>query len=228
MSAARSRAAATPDNEWNALIAEWLSGLFMAPLSADAVASYRDGLGATFLDIFAEELGCAAGARRMRSALTTEATSADVARKLAHAFTLLFEGAGGHHTVPLYESAYAGGSGRLFQSPVGKMEQLLRDSGLSAVATSREPSDHLPVELALLAQMMRRGVGHLAQRVLLDDHLLAWVPLFAGRCDAADRSGFYAGAAQVMTGFLTARRAALEEMGLPKMPQTGAIRWRSE
>jgi TorA specific chaperone len=224
MSAARSRAAEPRDDGWNALIAEWLSGLFMAPLSANSVASYRDGLGATFLDIFADDLGCEPGAQRMRSALVTEASPAAVARKLSIAFTRLFEGVGGHRTVSLYESAYIGGSGRLFQSPVSKMEQLLREAGLSTAATSREPPDHLPIELALLAQMMRRGVGKQARRVLLDDHLLAWAPLFAGRCHDADRSGFYAGAAQVLAGFLAAQSRALRinDTTAGMTPRTGA------
>jgi hypothetical protein len=56
----------SPEPGWNALLAEWLAGLFMAPLSPSAVANYRDGLGATLLDILADELGCESGAQRMR------------------------------------------------------------------------------------------------------------------------------------------------------------------
>jgi TorA-specific chaperone len=200
---------ASRDTGWNALLAEWLAGLFMAPLSASAVASYRDGLGATLLDILADELGCESGAQRMRSALTTDASTTAVARKLSAAFTRLFDGVGGHRTVSLYESAHVSASGRLFEAPVSDMDGLLRQANMSTGGMFREPSDHLSIELALLARLIRERTGQRAQTALLDDHLLVWVPMFADRCCDADSTGFYAGAAQTLTGFLLAQRAAL-------------------
>ena len=79
-------------------------------------------------EALAEEPGCAAGAQRMQSALNVEGSAAAVARKLAAAFTQLFDGIGGSKTVSLYESAHVGVSGRLFQAPSGDMEKLLRQS----------------------------------------------------------------------------------------------------
>jgi TorA specific chaperone len=204
-----SRNSASPESGWNALLAEWLAGLFMAPLSPSAVANYRDGFGATLLDILADELGCESGAQRMRSALTTDASTTAVARKLSAAFTRLFDGVGGHRTVSLYESAHVSASGRLFQAPASDIGLLLRQANMSTDSMFREPPDHLSIELALLAQMIRQDRAEQAQITLLDDHLLAWVPIFADRCCAADSTGFYAGAASTLTGFLLAQRAAL-------------------
>jgi TorA-specific chaperone len=203
----------TEETGWNALIAEWLAGLFVAPISAAAVANYRDGLGATLMDILADELGCESGAQRMRSALTTDASPAVVARKLSAAFTLLFDGVGGHRTVSPYESAHVSASGRLFQAPASDMDSLLRQANLSINDMFREPPDHLSIELALLARLIRQDTGQRAQAALLDDHLLAWVPMFADQCCDADSTGFYAGAAGMLAGFLVAQRAALQASG---------------
>ena len=210
MNADLSDASGSRDNDWNAFVAEWLAGLFIGPVSADAVASYRIGLAAGFLDVLAVEPGCKPGVLSMRSALTTEDSPVTAARKLAAAFTLLFDGVGGPETVSPYESAYVGESGRLFGTPAGAMDHLLRRLDLSTHDALREPPDHLSVELALLARLMRGSSSCDAQAALLDDHLLVWVPSFAVRCRNADRTGFYAGAVDVMTVFLTAQRAALQ------------------
>jgi TorA-specific chaperone len=205
-----SRAPVSPEIGWNSLIAEWAAGLFMAPLSTPAVNSYRDGLGSAFLDILGNEIGCKSGAQRMQWALITEASAAAVARKLAATFTVLFDGVGGHRTVSLYESAHVSESGRLFQSPVSDMHLLLRQADMAIDDTFREPADHLSIELALWARLMRAGAGHRAQAALVYHHLIAWVPMFADRCRDADDTGFYAGAARVLAGFLAAQQEAFQ------------------
>jgi TorA-specific chaperone len=91
----------------------------------------------------------------------------------------------------------------------GDMEKLLRQSDVSTDDAFREPSDHLAIELALLAWLIRRDADCRVQAALLDDHLLVWVPAFADRCRQCDPTGFYAGAAQVLMAFLTAHRATL-------------------
>jgi len=226
VSASLAQASVASDLGWNASIAEWLAGIFVAPPTADTVVSYREAIGATLFEALAEEPGCAAGARRMRSALNAEMSATAVARQLAATFTQLFDGVGGAKTVSLYESAYVGVSGRLFQAATGEMEDLLRQSDVSTDDAFREPSDHLSIELALLAWSIRHDVDRQAQAALLDDHLLIWAPAFADRCREYDRTGFYAGAAQVLTAFLTAQRAMLQVQRTTK-PRTGVTLCRS-
>jgi len=226
VSAGLAHASVPSDLGWNASIAEWLAGIFVAPPTADTVVSYRDAIGATLFEALAEEPGCAAGAQRMRSALLSEGSAAAVARQLAAAFTQLFDGVGGAKTVSLYESAYVGVSGRLFQAATGDMERLLRQSDVATDDAFREPSDHLSIELALLAWSIRHGTDRQAQAALLDDHLLVWVPAFADRCRQYDRTDFYAGAARVLTAFLTAQRATLPLQRTAK-PRTGVTLCRS-
>jgi TorA maturation chaperone TorD len=85
----------------------------------------------------------------------------------------------------------------------------LRQWGVSTAAAIREPPDHLSIELALLARLIRHGTGYQPQATLLDDHLMVWAPIFADRCQECDRTGFFAGAAEVLMAFLTAQRATL-------------------
>ena len=227
MNAALAQASVPSDLGWNASIAEWLAGIFVVPPTTATVVSYREAIGATLFEALAEQPGCAAGAQRMQSALNAEMSATAVARQLAAAFTQLFDGVGGAKTASLYESAYVGVSGRLFQAATGEMEELLRQSDVSTDDAFREPSDHLSIELALLAWSIRHGTDRQAQAALLDDHLLVWVPAFANRCREYDRTGFYAGAAQVLTAFLTAQRATTPQQRATN-PRTGVKPCRSD
>jgi TorA-specific chaperone len=205
---------------WKAFLAEWLAGLFVAAPTKETVENYRQELGVSFFEILAKENGCAAGAELMRSALSVEVSSAAIARALGVAFTQLFDGVGGYRTVSLYESAYVGVSGRLFQAPCDEMDKLLRRSDVSSHASFREPSDHLSIELALLARFIHHDASSGSQIDLLDNHLLVWVPRFAEQCRKRDRTGFYAGASQVLMAFLVAQRASFQ-LKQPAKPTTG-------
>jgi TorA-specific chaperone len=227
LNAVLAHAGAPSDSGWDASIAEWLAGIFVVPPTTDTIVSYREGIGKTLFEALAEEPGYTAGAQRMQSALNAEESSAGVTRQLAAAFTQLFDGVGGAKTVSLYESTYVSVSGRLFQAASGEMEKLLRQSDVSTDDSFREPSDHLSIELALLAWSIRHDADRQAQAALLDDHLLVWVPAFADLCRQCDRTGYYAGAAQVLTAFLTTQRATLLHKKAAK-PRTGVTLCRSD
>lgn len=183
-----------------AVIVDWLACLFMAPLPIVAVADYRSAEGARLLEAIGDEMDCAQGIDRMRSALGPGASTASITRQLSVTYMLLFEGVAGPRTVSLYESAYGGGS-RLFQRASGDMEALLQRFGVIFRKDCGEPPDHLSIELALLSKVLRvdddDGVS------LLRDRLIAWVPEFAAHCRKADPSGFYCGASMVLKDLLT-------------------------
>ena len=215
MKKAAPSAATSADSDRNALTAEWLAGLFWSPLAIETVRSLRTGPDAAFLDALAFQPECKVGAKRMRAVLQAGSDPAEVARQLAAEFSLLFDGVGGPKTAWLYESAYLGSPGRLFQTPTGDMERLLLLADVSVVCGANEPADHLSIELALLARMMRQGASFRRQSALLDLHLMTFIPLFAARCFEAGRTGFYAAAADLMIGFLQARREALDDRSDP-------------
>ena len=202
------------DDDWDATLADWLSGVFAPPLSADAVASYRTGLGALLLEALDHQAGCEAGVLAMAAALAASEPLPSVTRRLGRAFTQLFEGAGGPQTVSPFESAHSSRPGRLFQASSIAMERLLHEAQTAPLTGYREPSDHISIELALLAQLIRSGASAHRQAALLDDHLLTWVPAFAEAIEVNDGTGFYAGAASVLVGFLAEKRAALMDQTL--------------
>jgi len=197
------------DLGWNADFVDVLAGLFIGPLPLPVVENYRSGLGAVLLETLSTGAGCAAGVGRMQVACGGEQSTAALTQTLSMAFSRLFDGAGGAKTVSLYESGHVSASGRLFQEPVGAMDKLLRVADVSVSAGTCEPPDHLSIELALLAQCLRGRDRDTEARWLLDAHLLQWVPPFAEQCIAADPSGFYAGAADVLAQTLSALRETL-------------------
>jgi hypothetical protein len=102
-------------------------------------------------------------------------------RRLARAYALALEGAGGPASATLYESAYVG-SGRLYQAPAGEMQALLIEANLAPTAGFGEPPDHISVELALAAHALQsRGgrAGRMARR--LADWTLRFAQRRAGR-----------------------------------------------
>ncbi len=185
----------------------WLAGLFAAPQTAASLEAHRQGAGAALLSELAADRDLGPGARAMSDALADDVSAADLARRLEMDFGLDFLGIAGPATAAPYESAHRCG-GRLFQAPVGEMDRLLAAHDLS-VALPGEPSDHLAIEVALLAHLV--ASGH-PDRQALADRLALWVPDFRDRVIAIDDTGFYAGAAHTLT-------AAIRREGTTRDPE---------
>jgi TorA specific chaperone len=168
----------------NAASWRWLAGVFAAPLDQDAIAACRMNIAAS---------GDSPGLDLMGEALNALPAGAQGAATLAHAYTLLFSGAGGPETVSPYESAFATPTGRLFGEPEARMRALLAELDLHVAGDFAEPADHIAVELATMARL---PVGS-ARREELALRLDGWLPGFRDGCAARDGTGFYAGAAMV-------------------------------
>lgn len=188
------------DTHYAALIADWLSGLFLEPLRAEALESLLGAPATDLLDEIGDLLECRAATRQMGIALLA-APPDDVARHLERRYTTLFVGvAGRHHTVSLYESTYSGRAGRLFQRPFDEMREILRRLDVSIQQGCREPADHVSVELAALSAAIRADDADVAKALV--QRLAAWIPQFQVRIDRADPGGFYSGVATVLAEFL--------------------------
>ena len=176
-----------------AALLTWLSAVFAAPPDGAAIASYRRGPAAAWLEGVASLPGCAEAVERMRRALEADADDSRAAARVGSAFGVLFEGIGGPKTVSPYELVHADG-GRLFGAPAAAMEAILAAHDLS-VAAAHEAPDHVAVELAAAARLLAEGEPD-GEAIIA--RLQGWVPAFAADCAAADANGFWAGAAAVL------------------------------
>jgi TorA-specific chaperone len=204
------------DTHHSAHIADWLSGLFLAPLPTWAVERLRRP-SADVLDEIGRVLECRAATRQMSEVLDA-GPPRDVVRFLERRYTALFDGVAGRRTVALYESAYSGTGNRLFQEPFDDMREILRHLDFSLRDGCREPADHVSVELAALSAAITDGNAEIADE--LSTRLSGWIPQLLVRIDKEDPGGFYSGAATVLAVFVSslAHRRLLTACGqaIPK------------
>jgi TorA maturation chaperone TorD len=154
-----------------------------------------------------------------------EALTEDLAalsERLLLEYTRLFRGIQeGLGPPPPFESLYRG------EAAVGDsalaVQHRYEQAGFGHVATEAGPQDHLGAELRFLALLCFReaeawGAGNeeaaqeriAQQRAFLDDHLLAWLPDYAGRIAREGREPFYAAAARLTLDHAEAVRGDLE------------------
>lgn len=91
-----------------------------------------------------------------------------------------------------------------------QMNVLLVEHGLAA--QENEPSDHIAIQLALMARMVTKEETLSAQYYFLHHHIMCWAPLFRDSCQQRDEEGFYARAVSVIVGFIREDEQYLESM----------------
>jgi TorA-specific chaperone len=187
-------------------LCEFLSRLFAAQPDADFVWSCRYGAGSRLLAGLANEEALRSAIQLMTSAIAGQDDEQSVSERIGQAYTLLFSGVAGPDTVSPYASVHL--CGRLFGDATGRMDQILATLGLTVVTAYREPADHLAIQLAVLAELMRREDWAKA-RQFRDQHLANWVPVFRDQCRARDPSGFYAGGAVVLASGICSDHTSL-------------------
>ena len=187
------------------LLCEFLARVFAAPPDAAFVRSCRDGAGGALLATLTEDGTHCLAVRRMTNALAESRDADVVAEELARVHTRLFSGVAGPDTVSLYASAHL--EGRLFGDATARMNATLTGLGMSVAANSPEPADHLPIQLAVLAELLRRGDAAFAHRFCAQQ-LRNWLPMLLDQCRARDPSGFYTGAAMLIDRVVADRVSA--------------------
>ncbi|WP_410749948.1 molecular chaperone TorD [Citrobacter sp. U14242] len=91
-----------------------------------------------------------------------------------------------------------------------QMNVLLVEHGLAA--QENEPSDHIAIQLALMARMVTKKETLSAQYYFLHHHIMCWAPLFRDSCQQRDEEGFYARAVSVIVGFIREDELYLESL----------------
>jgi len=153
----------------------------------------------------------------------TDDTPAATAAKLGTAHARLFLGISAYDGAPAYRSIYASAPGLLCQQATAEMERVLRQHRLRLNDKVNEPSDHVSIQLEVMAQLALRlseAADEQASNVrllqdeqaqFLAEQLLCWLPAFVRRVIEVDDLGYYAGLASVLLRVLQQDQAYLNE-----------------
>ncbi len=201
------------------MLYRWLGRLFQRECDEGTLNWHRSEQGQEFLNTLAAYKPFRVGAKKVISALRSKRKIEDEVVRFAGSFSTLFHGVDPSHAAPPYESHYTEETGRLFGEATVRMQEILSRYGLTLVGFS-EPADHISVHLQLMAHFSELMAGHdmgslaaaeliAAQADFLDNHLSGWVQDFAKDCILFDRTGLYAGAAEILLAFLEDEKTRL-------------------
>lgn len=139
--------------------------------------------------------------------------------------TFLGHGIDGHSAAYPYESVYTSERRLLMQDARTEILALFRANGLEKDPSFKDAEDHIALELEFMQLMALRCADALrndntdealalirAQATFMDDHLMAWAPLFTIEMLKFAKTDLYRGLSRVTEGFLTEDQRVLEEM----------------
>lgn len=196
-----------------ALIADWLAAVFIAPPEKAFVEKARSDETAALIGELGEMLNCTEASSTMLTTLH-DGSIAQVTCNLGRSYTTLFEGVSGPRTVPLCESGYFGDGHRLFREPFSEMNATLKRLDMSVSDEIAEPSDHIAIELAALGCAMRQSDS--VEMAGLIQRLETWAPKLRADVVSKDTSKFYAAASTLLVVFLSAlARPELTDVAQP-------------
>lgn len=148
-----------------------------------------------------------------------EEDAARLLDRLAVDYTQLFHGP--EVRIAPYESIQTGDGPDLMGRSAHAVRRFMGEVGYVVLPDSGELPDHISVELAFMAELIRREAeaaeeGDTAmaaraaalQRRFLAEHLGHWAVPFARKVQARAQTRFYAAMAELLAEFITAERAA--------------------
>jgi TorA maturation chaperone TorD len=131
----------------------------------------------------------------------------------------------GRMQVPPWESVYRSVDKTLFDEHTLQVREMYARHGMEFVNKNKAPEDSVGIELEFMKTLTERQIAATdrqdarGERVLvdeqaafLDDHMLAWIPMFVKRSQDFAHTDFYKGLASVLLGFLQWDRETLQEL----------------
>ena len=162
-----------------------------------------------------------------RSGLAEAALHADeqsFVERLRSDYSKLFL-APGDSFVRLWESAYTGKEGMVFQESTLDVRAFYHDAGFKLQVEKRFPDDHIAAMMDYMGRMAQRTYDAFAdgdddavrttlatQGLFVERHLLEWIDDFAAKVCENSEQGVYAAFAQVMAVFTRLDRVKAEEI----------------
>lgn len=121
----------------------------------------------------------------------------------------------GDSSVRLWESAYVGKEGMVFQESTLDVRAFYHDAGFKLQVEKRFPDDHIAAMMDYMGRMAQRSYDAFAdgdddsvrttlatQELFAERHLLTWVDDFAAKVRENDEHGVYAAFATMMAAFV--------------------------
>ncbi|WP_213133846.1 molecular chaperone TorD [Citrobacter sp. FP75] len=189
-----------------AAVYQWFSQLLFRELDEKQLASLEGGDSREWIASLTRIPGLTADVKnfecRLVQALRRESRQLELAADFASLFLLAPPGGvspyAGHypHTTAPEERQ--------------QMNVLLVEQGLTP--RENEPSDHIAVQLALMARMVGKEESVAAQYYFLHHHITCWAPLLRDTCLARDEGGFYPQAVNVIVSFMREDEQYLESL----------------
>ena len=172
--------------------AAMLAALHDRELTAETIAALREVGFPANLGLLPQGEQAQQTWSRMDAALPSETDPATLDRLAADYAAIYLTGAYGASPC---ESVWLDDDHLACQAPMFALRELYAEAGLAAVDWRRRPDDHLVLQLLFIAHALRKAEGPDDLRrlaAMLDEHLLRWLPDFAGRVAARAETPFFA------------------------------------
>lgn len=193
-------------HQQRAAVYQWFSQLLFRELDEKQLASLENGDSQAWIASLAAVPGVSAEVKRFERSLGRVLRRDSRQLELAADFASLFLLA-----PPASVSPYAGHYPHTTVAEERRqMNVLLIEQGLAA--RENEPSDHIAVQLALMARMVAKEERLSAQYYFLHHHILCWAPLFRDACLVRDNEGFYPQAVNLIVRFMQEDEQYLESL----------------
>ncbi|QBM24190.1 molecular chaperone TorD [Citrobacter arsenatis] len=189
-----------------AAIYQWFSQLLFRELDDKQLASLENGDNRAWIASLAAIPGLSDEVKHFERSLARVLRRESRQLELAADFASLFLLA-----PPASVSPYAGHYPHTTTAAERRqMNVLLVEQGL--VVRANEPSDHIAVQLALMARMVAKEETFSAQYYFLHHHIMCWASLLRDSCLARDEEGFYSRAVSLIVRFMREDEQYLESL----------------
>ncbi|QXY86183.1 molecular chaperone TorD [Salmonella bongori] len=189
-----------------AAIYQWFSQLLFQELTEAQLVTLGSRESRAWIASLSTIPGLASDVKRFERSLTRVLHREERAQELAADFASLFLLA-----PPVGVSPYAGHYPHT--TPVQERRQmnaLLVEQALAP--RENEASDHIAIQLALMAEQISREASVATQYYFLQHHILCWAPLFMASCQQREAEGFYVLAVAMIVHFMHEDAQYLESL----------------
>lgn len=193
-------------HQQRAAVYQWFSQLLFRELDEKQLASLEGGESRKWMTSLAGIPGLTADVKNFECSLVQALRRDSRQLELAADFASLFLLA-----PPGGVSPYAGHYPHT-TAPEERRQMNVRLVEQGLAPRENEPSDHIAVQLSLMARMVAKEETFSAQYYFLHHHIMCWAPLLRESCLQRDKEGVYPQAVNVIVSFMREDEQYLESL----------------